>query len=133
MTTFIDTNVLIYLLDEQADHHEWSREQLDVCRGRGPALISDIVYCEFAVGMASQEAVDLAISELAIERIAATDEVLFRAAMAFKEYRGSDREIKRVLPDFLVGAIADIYHAPLLTNNSADFTKYFPKLELITP
>ncbi|HEY5410017.1 MAG TPA: PIN domain-containing protein [Caulobacteraceae bacterium] len=133
MTTFLDTNILIYLLDSESSHHKWSVDQLDICKQSGPAVISDIVYCEFAVGMETQADVDLALSELAVERIAATDTVLFRAAEAFRKYRDLKGQKNRVLPDFLIGAMAEVHDAPLITNNSADFETYFPKLVLIAP
>jgi len=133
MTTFIDTNVLIYLLDEAANHHAWSVEQLNICKEIGPAIVSDIVYCEFCVGMQSQAEVDAAVAKFALERLSTSDSVLFRAAEAFRQYKANGGPKTTVLPDFLVGAIAEVSNAPLITVNAKDFAGYFPALKIISP
>lgn len=134
MTTFFDTNVLISVLNDQETHHNWAVQQLQDRKAAGPAIISDIVYCEFSVGMATREAVDAAVTALGLERHQCSDEALFRAGVAFKQYRGQNRGTKtNVLPDFIIGAIADVAGVPLVTANGADFKTYFPNITLISP
>ena len=133
MTTFIDTNVLIALLDDREPHHAWSVRELQACKLRGPALVSDIVYCEFSVAMPTRDDVEAAITRLALERMPSDDVVLFRAGKAFKQYRAQRGPKLNVLPDFLIGAIAEVSGAPLMTANAKDFTGYFPTVNLITP
>jgi predicted nucleic acid-binding protein len=38
-----------------------------------------------------------------------------------------------VLPDFLIGAAAEVADAPLVTANAKDFRTYFPGVTLIQP
>ncbi|HTK35589.1 MAG TPA: PIN domain-containing protein [Caulobacteraceae bacterium] len=133
MTTFLDTNVLIALLNDREPHHVWSVEQLKACKLNGPALISDIVYCEFSVGMATQAHVDAAVARFALERMPSDDAVLFRAGAAFKQYKAQKGQKTNVLPDFLIGAIAEVSGAPLVTANPKDFTGYFPNIQIIAP
>jgi predicted nucleic acid-binding protein len=38
-----------------------------------------------------------------------------------------------VLPDFLVGALAEVAKIPLMTANPGDFANYFPKMKVICP
>ena len=133
MTTFLDTNVLIALLNSAEPHHSWSVEQFGKCKALGPAIVCDIVYCELSIGMANQAAVDAVIANFALERIRESDAALFRAGRAFKQYKGNKGSKTNVLPDFLVGAIAEVMGAPLLTANKADFASYFPKLKIISP
>ncbi|ARQ56861.1 PilT domain-containing protein [Rhizobium sp. Kim5] len=133
MTTFLDTNIVIALLDNKHLHHAWSVAELEKI-DRRPAIVSDIVYCEVSVGMPDQASLDAAIARLGLERIPAKDEALFRAGEAFKRYRTVNKGTKTgVLPDFLIGAIAEIEETPLMTTNEKDFTGYFSKLELISP
>jgi predicted nucleic acid-binding protein len=114
MTTFLDTNILIYLLDQNAPLHAWSETQLQQCKAAGPAIISDMVYCEFSVGMANQAAVDAAVSQLGLERMRGSDAALVRAGVAFKQYRTQNSGPKtNVLRDFIIGAIAQVADAPL--------------------
>ena len=133
MTAFLDTNILIYLLDPQAQFHTWSVEQLQSCKANGPAVVSDIVYCEFSVGMATQTDVDAAVSQFGLERLRASDAALFRAGQAFAEYQSRGGNKTNVLPDFLIGALAEVAGAPLVTANHKDFVGYFPNLQVISP
>lgn len=127
MTTFIDTNVIIAILKPAEPHHKWSVAQLAACKANGPALVCDIVYCELGVGMASQAQVDRAISTLALDRYSQSDDaVLWRAGQAYKKYRSQKGTKNNVLPDFLIGAAAEITGTPLLTANHADYVGYFP-------
>lgn len=133
MTTFIDTNVLVYLLDAASAYHSWSLEELEKCRGRGPALISDIVYCELSVAMPSREDTDAVVSKLALERVRGSRNALYRAGQAFKKYRRNDGPKLGVLPDFIIGAIASDMGAPLITVNAKEFITYFPEITTISP
>jgi predicted nucleic acid-binding protein len=134
MTTFVDTNVLIYLLDPQSDYHQWSLDQVNKAKANGPVIIPDIAYCEFSIGMPSKAATDEAIDSLALERLPCSDESFFRAGRAYKKYRDENGGTKgNVLPDFLIGAQAEAAQAPLLTANRRDFLNYFTKLNLVSP
>jgi predicted nucleic acid-binding protein len=84
MTTFLDTSVVIYLLDEAHQHHTWSVDELNKAKKLGPVIIPDIVYSELSVGLPTKEATDLAVQKLALERFPCSDETLFRAGRAYK-------------------------------------------------
>lgn len=133
MTTFLDTNVLIYLTTPTDPHHDWAMQQLEACKARGPAIIADMVYCEFSVAFLSKADVDSVVSAFALERYPTTDTALFRAGKAFKQYRSQQGTKNNVLPDFLIGAIAEEAGAPLVTLNPKDFVGYFPTVQLISP
>lgn len=134
MTTFVDTAVVIYLLDEEHNLHAWSVDELNKAKKQGPVIIPDIAYSELSVGLPSKEATDQAITRLALERFPCSDQTLFRAGRAFKKYKEeNDGPKNNVLPDFLIGAQAETEGSPLLTNNKADFVGYFPEIQLICP
>ncbi len=130
MTTFLDTNIVIVLLDEAHHHHAWSVEELIKRKQVGPA----IVYCEVSVGMKDKAEVDAAIAQLGLERIRCRDEALVRAGKAFQKYKEENQGPKNgVLPDFLIGSVAEMEGAPLMTANNKDFTGYFPDVVFICP
>jgi predicted nucleic acid-binding protein len=133
MTTFLDTSALLAALKPGEPHHGWSAAQLEARRADGPLIIADIVYGEFSISMDSREATDEAVRELALERLACSDDVLYRAGQAYKEYRRRNGTKTNVLPDFLIGALAAIEGAPLVTTNAKDFLGYFPELQIISP
>lgn len=134
MTTFVDTNVLLYLLDPASVHHAWSVNEINKAKANGPVIVPDIAYCEFSIGMESKVATDEAINSLALERLPCSDESFFRAGRAFQKYKNENSGPKsNVLPDFLIGAQAETADAPLLTANRKDYTGYFTKLTLVSP
>jgi hypothetical protein len=134
MTTFVDTNVVIYLLDPDSPFHAWSFAEVTKAREKGPVILPDIAYTELTIGMESKEATDEAVAELALDRLPCSDVSLFRAGRAFLKYRDENKGTKDgVLPDFLIGAQAETLGAPLLTANRGDFLKYFSDIYLISP
>jgi predicted nucleic acid-binding protein len=134
MITFLDTNIIIALLDPGDDYHRWSVEEFNKRKGEGPAIVCDIVYSELSVGMKDKAATDDAIKLLGLERIAHSDTALYRAGKAFKTYRDTNKGPKLgVLPDFLIGALAESAKIPLMTANPKDFVKYFPAMKMICP
>lgn len=133
MTTLFDTNAIIAVLNPQEPHNAWAVEQLENCKVNGPVLISDVVYSELSVGMASKADVDSAISNLGFERLPANDEALFTAGQAYKLYKSRKGTKTNVLPDFFIGAAAQVEGAPLVTANPKDFIGYFPDVTVLAP
>ena len=66
MTTLLDTNIVIALLNPEGHFHDWAVENLEALRTDGPTIVSDIVYCEVSVAMESQEEMDEAIASLGL-------------------------------------------------------------------
>ncbi len=134
MTTLIDTNIIIAVLDPDEPLHHWAVENLERVKNDGPAIISDIVYCEASVAMISQEQMDEAVLRLGLDRITCSDAALFRAGKAFKKYRGENKGPKLgVLPDFIIGSLAETENLTLLTANPKDYVGYFEKIKIINP
>lgn len=134
MTSFVDTNVLISLLDDSHEHHAWCAEQIAEARGDGPIVMTDVVYSEFSVGMGSKADTDEAIKQLAFERHRPSTDALFLAGRAFKKYRElNDGPKLNVLPDFIIGAHAQSEECLLITCNNADFQGYFQHLSIRAP
>lgn len=131
MTTFVDTSVLIPLFDQTSPHHAWCQEQIAVADP--PVVISDIVYTEVSVGMATKADTDMAITQFALTRISYSDDVLFRAGRAFLDYKKNNGPKDSLLPDFFVGAHAEVSGEPLLTRDPGKVKTYFPAVQLITP
>ena len=132
MTTFIDTNVLIYLLDERAPFHQWSVSQLQSSKASGPVIISDIVYCEFCVGMASQAHVDAAVSHFGLQRLRGNDLALFRAAMAYKT-TCEEEAITQCAPRLSDRRNSRGGRSAPDNRKPEGFSRLLPKLQVISP
>lgn len=134
MPIFLDTNILIYLLDNKSEHHQWSMKAFLESKATGPVLISDIVYSEFSVVQDSVQHTNLALEELALERLNFTDDALFCAGKAYKEYKKNSEKPKlNVLSDFLIGGQVDAAQGVLITVNPKDFVNYFPNITIQSP
>jgi predicted nucleic acid-binding protein len=133
MTTFVDTNIIIYLLDQSSPFHGWARTAVTKRKTVGPLVISDIVYSEVSVSLNSVQETDVALGSLAVERLRFTTAALFRAGKAFAEYRARGGPKTSMLSDFLIGAQAETEGAPLMRANLKDYRSYFPTVLLIEP
>ncbi|BCH24112.1 type II toxin-antitoxin system VapC family toxin [Mesorhizobium sp. L-8-3] len=134
MTTFFDTSALIALTKDTEEHHQWSREQFEAGKSRGPIVISPVVFSEYCVGMDSLEHVRQSLQSLGIESLTEDEAALFRASRAYIHYKTNNKGPKlSLLPDFLIGAAAETLGRPLVSTNERDFLKYFEGLHLIHP
>ena len=134
MTTFIDTNVLIDLLDDNSANYGGCLEKMEEARALGRVFISDVVYSEASMGMASKEAIDEVVHVLGLSRTGNTDEALYRAGRAYLKYKAeNDGPKNNVLPDFFIGAQAEVENCPLITSDYKRMTTYFPNLNVIQP
>jgi len=58
---------------------------------------------------------------------------LFLAGKAFKRYRASGGTRTGVLPDFFIGAHAEVEVLTILTRDARRYAQYFPKVNVIAP
>lgn len=131
----LDTSALIDLLNSEADRHQAVLEKFLEYKTLGMVFVTDVVFSEASVGMPSMAALQTALGELGIARICASDEALYLAGQVYAAYRQNKGEGKKdgVLPDFLIGAVAQVEGAALITFNDKDFVNRFSDLEVITP
>src|SRR5688500_348386 len=102
MTTFLDSSVLIDMLDEQSPHYAWSSAAFEKAKASGPVIVSDVVYSEFSVTLNSEGDADAVIQKLALVRCGYSNQALFRAGKAYSRYRKNKGQKLNVLPDFFV-------------------------------
>jgi hypothetical protein len=68
-----------------------------------------------------------------LSRLSLPYEAAFRAGQAFVQYRRQGGDRRSPLPDFFIGAHAEVAGLTLLTRDAARYRSYFPKVKLITP
>jgi hypothetical protein len=131
--TLVDSNILIDVLSRDPAWYEWSASRLAECGERGPIVIIDVIFAEICAGFERLEEVEQALAALGVQNVAMTRESLFCAAAAFRDYRRRRGSKSNVLPDFFVGAHAEIEGVPLLTRDQRRYQTYFPSARLIAP
>lgn len=131
----LDTSALIALLNDAEAAHTAVLREFQKYKTSGMVFITEVVFAEASAGMSSAEELRLALDELGISDLAANDEGLFSAGQVFKDYRRSKGTGKKdgVLPDFMIGAVAEAKGVALITLNDRDFVNKFSGLSIINP
>jgi predicted nucleic acid-binding protein len=133
VSTLVDSNVLLDVLEEDAEWMDWSAAMLAQAAERGTLVINPIVYAEVCFGYPTVEALESALPSEYYRREALPWDAAFLASRAFIAYRGRGGARRSPLPDFYIGAHAAIAGHTLLTRDPKRYRAYFPKLRIIAP
>ena len=128
----VDANVLLDILTADPQWAAWSAEQLEQALAQGLA-INPVIYAEVSAGFRTEAELETALDFPDLERLVLPYAAAFRAGRAFVEYRRRGGHRRSPLPDFFIGAHAEVEGMTLLTRDAARYRSYFPRLELITP
>ncbi len=131
--TLVDTNVIVDVLKADPVWLAWSSRQLMQARRAGPLGINYVVYAELAVHDEVAHEMDGLLDEMGVVLQESSRASARLAAAAFRQYRQRGGVRTGVLPDFFIGAQAQVERCPLLTRDAARYRSYFPALELICP
>ena len=131
--TLVDTNVLLDVATDDPKWAGWSLQQLDAAAIRGRVLINAVVYAEFSIGYGRIEETDRVLAKVGINLIEIPRPALFLAGKVFRRYRARGGSRTGVLPDFFIGAQAEIMGWKIATRDQERFKKYFSKVALLTP
>ncbi|MGO9337738.1 MAG: type II toxin-antitoxin system VapC family toxin [Terracidiphilus sp.] len=137
-TTSLDSNVLVYLLNQDSLLNLRALAAIEQARKRGLLVVSGPVYAEL-LGLPSrtQAILDEFFTIGGIQVDWRFDESAWRAAgVAFQGYverRLADTGLlpRRILTDFLIGAHALVCGYALLTTDSSHYAAAFPELQII--
>jgi predicted nucleic acid-binding protein len=129
----VDTNVVFDLMSPDEEFAEASAEAYRAMGASHRPLVNHIVFAEIAPHFASAEMVGSALAALGMRIEPLSDASAHRAGLAFAEYRRRGGRREAILPDFLIGAHADVLGVPIMTRDASRFRSYFPDVELIVP
>ncbi len=131
--TLVDTNVLLDVLSDDPNWRAWSVDRLEQRSSEGPLFINDVVYAELSSRFSIEDLLDRKVSELNVALQRMPKHALFLAGHAYERYRRAGGTRSGVLPDFFIGAHAQVAQWPLLTRDVGRYRTYFPDVELIAP
>jgi predicted nucleic acid-binding protein len=129
----VDTNVLVDVLQNDAQWADWSIKQLRAQAKLHALAINPVIYAEMSLSFSTLEALDDVVLTMALELREIPRPALFLAARAYAQYRRRGGNNGQVLPDFFIGAHAAVEGWPLLTRDASRFKTYFPTLDVIAP
>lgn len=137
--TLLDTNVIIYAFELESPFHKWSVRMIaDSVAGDGGA-INAVSLAEVCVGEEEPESVADRIRSWGVDILNVPVAAAPVCACAFRLYgtrrpSGFGERVSRMpLPDFFIGAHAQIMKWDLVTADADRFRTYFPSVHLITP
>jgi len=154
MTTAVDTNILIDILNKDEKYFESSRRLLGAALKKGSLIINEVVYAELASQFKMREKLGEFLNDTGITLRSSSKEALREGSRAWKEYitrRGKELQCphcgakmlvkckncsnivntrQHIISDFLIGGYAKIMADSLLTRDRGYYKTYFKELTL---
>ena len=135
----LDTNVLIYASLPNSEFHDWAVSTIaDSVAGDGCAVDS-VSLAELCVGDSDPSTVPGRLRQWGVDVLDTPASAATACAAAFSTYlarrrsQGRTDQPKTPLPDFFIGAHAEVRGWDLATADPQRFRSYFPGVRLITP
>ncbi len=129
----VDSNVLIDLFTNDPSWADWSEKMLAEHAPSHEIAINPIIFAEVSVAFSTVVKTDHAIDSLGLLRLELPYPAGFLAGKAFLRYRRQGGEKRSPLPDFYIGAHAQVSGLTLLTRDAARYRTYFPEIALLAP
>lgn len=128
-----DTNVLLDIATADPVWLAWSENQFRLAAAHGPIFINPIIYAELAPAFPSAADLDRWLDPAIFQRLPLPYGAGWLAAQAFLKYRRGGGTKTSPLPDFYIGAQAEIEQRTLVTRDAARYHTYFPNVQIIAP
>ena len=132
MPVLVDSYVILDMVKQDAVWLNWSRSALEQ-HADGGLLANAMIYAELCTGADSSADVDNLLDGMLIEVSAIPRQALFLASKAHLAYRRQGGTRTTGLPDFFIGAHAEVLGIPILTRDQGRYKTYFPHVALICP
>jgi predicted nucleic acid-binding protein len=133
MISAIDSNVLLDILIPNETFADVATDLIEDAAARGSLVACDIVYAEICIQFGTQGECDhfFGSNEIRIEPLDRSAH--FLASRIWLRYRAQRGKRDRILPDFLIGAHAQVQANRLISRDRGFYRTLFPKLTLVNP
>lgn len=128
----VDSNVIIDIASDDPQWFEWSAGCLRRFK-RSRLLINPLILAEVSVLAESTKEVEALEDQLGLHRAQIPWSAAFLAGQAFLSYRRAGGNKTAPMPDFYIGAHAQVAGLTLLTRDARRYRSYFPEVRLIAP
>jgi predicted nucleic acid-binding protein len=113
--------------------YEASARALEAAASQGSIVICDLVYAELSVHFQTQRQCDESLDETDIRPEPLSRTASFLASRTWRSYRAQGGKRTRILPDFFIGAHAQIQASRLISRDRGFYQTMFPSLVLFDP
>ena len=134
-----DTNVVIDAQDSSSASHTWSVRLIEEAVADEGGGINAVTLAELCAGSPNPAVIEPEIRKLGLEIFDLPATTATVCGKAYRHYviarRASSGGMapKIPLPDFFIGAHAEIMKWKLATRDAERISRYFPKVHLLTP
>jgi predicted nucleic acid-binding protein len=135
----MDTNVIVDALDKSQECHQWARKQIKDAVAADGGGISVVTLAELCAWERHPADVEPAIKSFGLTvhdlpaAAASTCGAAYRRYATARRNSGGSPPPKIPLPDFFIGAQAEVMGWKIATRDQGRFEKYFPAVALVTP
>ncbi len=132
VAVFVDSNVILDMINQDPVWFDWSDRALARHADSG-LVVNAMVYSELCCSAASTDEVDALLAGMAVTVADIPRAALFLASKAHLLYRRRGGARTSALPDFFIGAHAQILGMAIMTRDTGRYRTYFPQVPLISP
>ena len=133
MTTAVDTSVVLDVITDDALHANASVEALRRARREGRLIVCESVVAETRPALQSDAELTKMLHDLGIEFVPGSEAAAVLAGRHFARYLERGGAAGRVVPDFLIGAHAQVHAHRLLARDRGYLRDYFSELRVMDP
>lgn len=129
----VDANVLIDLLADDPAWRGWSEHALTQAATDDRLAVNPVVFAEIAPHFDAKADADRWLAAFPFILLELPYEAAFAAGRAHAAYRRAGGDKRAPMPDFYIGAHAQVGGLTLLTRDVRRYRTYFPHVRLIAP
>jgi predicted nucleic acid-binding protein len=135
----LDTNVIVDALDKNQANHQWAKKQIEDAVATEGGGISVVTLAELCAGARNPEDVEPEMKRLGLTVHDVPAAAALTCGKAYRRYvmarrnSGGGLSPKIPLPDFFIGAQAEVMDWKIATRDQGRFEKYFPTVVMVTP
>ena len=132
MVTAADSSVLLDVIFDDPAHVQTSAAALREARAQGVLVVSECVVAEVGPALEGEQLTEF-LRDWEIRFVPSSLETATLAAEIFRRYLTRGGRRGRIVPDFLIGAHAQLHADRLLARDRGFYRDYFAKLNLWDP
>jgi predicted nucleic acid-binding protein len=133
MITALDSSVILDVLIDDPVFADKSARAIKSAAGKGQLIVSECVLSEIYPVLNSEAKIVQLLSDWDLVFVASSQKSALLAGQLFSLYLSRGGANKRTVPDFLIGAHAQIHADQLLARDRGYFRDYFEKLIVVVP
>jgi predicted nucleic acid-binding protein len=128
----IDSNIWIDIFTNDPVWCKWSEEKLRKASEFG-IFINPIIFSEVSIPFENSYSLEMIFKKMQCQILPLPISAAFVAGKAFVQYRKKSKSKSSPLPDFFIGAHAQVEKMILITRDVKRYRNYFPDVQLISP